>query len=58
MRSVGRIECTSKILKKESLIILMVGVGFSLFAQSGKLSEDKRKEFEAQKEPFLLKRWI
>ena len=31
----------------------MVGVGFSLFAQSGKLSEDKRKEFEAQKVAFF-----
>ncbi len=31
----------------------MVGFGFSLFAQSGKLSEDKRKEFEAQKVAFF-----
>lgn len=31
----------------------MMGVGFSLFAQSGKLSEDKRKEFEAQKVAFF-----
>ena len=40
-------------MKKISLIILMVGFGFSLFAQSGKLSEDKRKEFEAQKVAFF-----
>ena len=40
-------------MKKVSLIILMVGFGFSLFAQSGKLSEDKRKEFEAQKVAFF-----
>ena len=31
----------------------MEGFGFSLFAQSGKLSEDKRKEFEAQKVAFF-----
>ena len=37
-------------MKRIGLIILMMGVGFSLFAQSGKLSEDKRKEFEALEE--------
>ena len=40
-------------MKKISVIILMVGFGFSLFAQSGKVSEDKRKEFEAQKGAFF-----
>ena len=43
----------ARYMKKVSLIILMVGFGFSLFAQSGKLSEDKRKEFEAQKVAFF-----
>ena len=40
-------------MKRIGLIILMMAVGFSLFAQSGKLSEDKRKEFEAQKVAFF-----
>ena len=40
-------------MKKIGLIILMMGFGFSLLAQSGKLSEDKRKEFEAQKVAFF-----
>lgn len=40
-------------MKKIGLIILMLGVGFSLFAQNKKLSEDKRKEFEAQKVAFF-----
>ena len=34
-------------MKKAGLIILMVGLSLSLFAQSGKLSDEKRKEFEA-----------
>ena len=40
-------------MKRIGLIILMMGVGFFFFAQSGKLSEDKRKEFEAQKVAFF-----
>jgi len=40
-------------MKKIGLIIFMMGFGLSLFAQSGKLSEEKRKEFEAQKVAFF-----
>lgn len=40
-------------MKKIGLVILMMGIGLSLFAQSGKLSEEKRKEFEAQKVAFF-----
>lgn len=40
-------------MKKVGLVILMIGLSFSLFAQSGKLSEEKRKEFEAQKVAFF-----
>ena len=40
-------------MKKAGLIILMVGLSLSLFAQSGKLSDEKRKEFEAQKIAFF-----
>ena len=40
-------------MKKVGLVILMIGLSFSLFAQSGKLSEEKRKEFEAQKIAFF-----
>lgn len=40
-------------MKKIGLVILVLGFGLSLFAQSGKLSEEKRKEFEAQKVAFF-----
>ena len=40
-------------MKKVGLVILMIGLSFSLFAQSGKLSDEKRKEFEAQKIAFF-----
>ncbi|WP_294142252.1 hypothetical protein [uncultured Sanguibacteroides sp.] len=39
-------------MKKIGLIIGILGITFSLFAQ-GKLSEEKRKEFEAQKVAFF-----
>ena len=40
-------------MRKIALIILFIGISYSLFAQGGKLSEDKRKEFEAQKIAFF-----
>lgn len=40
-------------MKKLSLLILITGLSFALFAQSGKLSDERRKEFEAQKVAFF-----
>lgn len=40
-------------MRRVCLVVLMIGFSLSVFAQAGKLSDEKRKEFEAQKIAFF-----